>query len=83
MKIGLCSIIRRLCAYGGPVQASNTVTIKLTHYPSWQWVSLRNDPEKRVLAVEIGHSQTQNGPLFTRSLVLAEIGHSQIQIRPL
>jgi uncharacterized protein (DUF433 family) len=34
MKVGRCSNIRRICAYGGPVQASYPATIKLTHYPN-------------------------------------------------
>jgi hypothetical protein len=32
-KVGRCSDILRLCACGGPVQASYPATIKLTHYP--------------------------------------------------
>jgi hypothetical protein len=34
MKVGRCSNIPRICAYGGPVQASYAATIKLTHYPN-------------------------------------------------
>src|SRR5260370_34365441 len=34
MQVGRCSNIRRICAYGGPVQASYPATIKLTHYSS-------------------------------------------------
>jgi hypothetical protein len=33
-KVGRCSDILRICAYGGPVQASYPATIKLTHYLS-------------------------------------------------
>jgi len=33
MKVGRCSIIPRICADGGPVQASHPATIKLTDYP--------------------------------------------------
>src|ERR1700682_6315546 len=33
-KAGRCSDILRICAYGGPVQASHPSTIKLTHYPA-------------------------------------------------
>jgi hypothetical protein len=33
-KTGRCSDIQRICAYGGPVQASHPATIKLTHYPA-------------------------------------------------
>jgi hypothetical protein len=32
MKVGRCSDIRGICAYGGPVQASYPATIKLTQY---------------------------------------------------
>jgi hypothetical protein len=32
-KVGRCSDIPRICACGGPVQASDPATIKLTHYP--------------------------------------------------
>jgi hypothetical protein len=31
-KVGRCSDILRICAYGGPVQASYPATIKLTNY---------------------------------------------------
>lgn len=31
MKIGRCSNIRRICAYGAPVQASYPAAIKLSH----------------------------------------------------
>jgi hypothetical protein len=29
-KVGSCSDIRRICAWGGPIQASDPATIKLT-----------------------------------------------------
>ena len=32
-KVGRCSDILRICACGGPVQASYPAAIKLTHYP--------------------------------------------------
>jgi hypothetical protein len=35
MKVGRCSNIRRICAHGASVQASNPATIKLPHYPAF------------------------------------------------
>ena len=41
MKVGRCSIIRRICADGGPIQASYPATIKLTRYPrGGRWPAL-------------------------------------------
>jgi hypothetical protein len=46
-KVGRCSAILRICACGGPVQASYPATIKLTQYPraGSERVSLKNDPK--------------------------------------
>ena len=41
MKVGRCSIIRRICADGGPIQASYPATIKLIRYPrGCRWPAL-------------------------------------------
>jgi hypothetical protein len=41
-----CLVVFARSAYGGPVQASYTVTIKLTHYPRWPNHLPRFDVEK-------------------------------------
>jgi hypothetical protein len=42
-KVGRCSDILRICAYGGPIQASYPATIKLTHYRSFK---VKDDEKK-------------------------------------
>jgi hypothetical protein len=62
MKVGRCSIIPRICADGGPVQASHPATIKLTDYPrGGRWPAL----EATVLAL------TRTGLPLPRAAVAA------------